>query len=188
MLKHRLLVIVLGSLLLGGCGKQNDWALLSSLSTAGRTDLNYGNGTEPQDLDPQIVTGVPENKQAGLIPAGWFEHWAGVTWATDPEGSRRNPPVVRAPNGDEAWVKAQMVDGGSSVMRTRPGDLPLLDKPKPGAKVVAYLRSGAVAIQLKSKDGWNQLRAGGEKGWAPADEVWGGGPTPDCKGVKVPAG
>ena len=95
---------------------------------------------------------------------------------------------VRAPNGDEAWVKAQMVDGGSSVMRTRPGDLPLLDKPKQGAKVVAYLRSGAVAIQLKSKDGWNQLRAGGEKGWAPADEVWGGGPTPDCKGVKVPAG
>ncbi len=95
---------------------------------------------------------------------------------------------VRAPDGDEAWVKAQMVDGGSSVMRTRPGDLPLLEKPKAGARTVAYLRSGAVAVQRKHKDGWNQLKAGGEEGWAPADEVWGGGPAPDCKGVRVPAG
>jgi pimeloyl-ACP methyl ester carboxylesterase len=43
--------------------------------------------------------GVPEAKRAGLVPPGWFEHWAGVTWATDPEGLRRNPPVLRAPNG-----------------------------------------------------------------------------------------
>ncbi len=46
--------------------------------------------------------GVPEAKRAGLVPAGWFEHWAGVTWATDPEGLRRNPQVLRAPNGSVA--------------------------------------------------------------------------------------
>jgi len=45
------------------------------------------------------LNGVPEEKRAALIPPGWFEHWAGVTWATDPEGMRRNPPVLRAPNG-----------------------------------------------------------------------------------------
>lgn len=45
------------------------------------------------------TAGVPEAARAGLIPPGWFEHWAGVTWATDPEGLRRNPPVLRAPNG-----------------------------------------------------------------------------------------
>ena len=45
------------------------------------------------------VNGVPEAARAGLIPPGWFEHWAGVTWATDPEGLRRNPAVLRAPNG-----------------------------------------------------------------------------------------
>jgi pimeloyl-ACP methyl ester carboxylesterase len=45
------------------------------------------------------LTGVPPEKVAGLIPPGWFEHWAGVTWATDPEGQRRNPPALRAPNG-----------------------------------------------------------------------------------------
>lgn len=43
--------------------------------------------------------GVPEAHRAGLVPPGWFEHWAGVTWATDPEGLRRNPPALRAPNG-----------------------------------------------------------------------------------------
>jgi pimeloyl-ACP methyl ester carboxylesterase len=45
------------------------------------------------------LSGVPDAARNSLIPPGWFEHWAGVTWATDPEGMRRNPPVLRAPNG-----------------------------------------------------------------------------------------
>lgn len=45
------------------------------------------------------VAGVPAERRNALIPPGWFEHWAGVTWATDPEGQRRNPPALRAPNG-----------------------------------------------------------------------------------------
>ena len=45
------------------------------------------------------MTGVPEDKKASLIPAGWFDQWADATWATDPEGARMNPPVLRAPNG-----------------------------------------------------------------------------------------
>jgi pimeloyl-ACP methyl ester carboxylesterase len=44
-------------------------------------------------------TGVPEDKKAGLIPTGWFDQWAGATWATDPQGAKQNPPVIRAPNG-----------------------------------------------------------------------------------------
>jgi pimeloyl-ACP methyl ester carboxylesterase len=44
-------------------------------------------------------TGVAEAKKADLIPAGWFEAWADATFATDPEGAKRNPPVIRAPNG-----------------------------------------------------------------------------------------
>jgi pimeloyl-ACP methyl ester carboxylesterase len=42
---------------------------------------------------------VPEDKKASLIPAGWFDAWADATWATDPEGAKANPPVIRAPNG-----------------------------------------------------------------------------------------
>ena len=45
------------------------------------------------------LTGVPADKQADLIPAGWFDAWATATAATDPVGAKQNPPVLRAPNG-----------------------------------------------------------------------------------------
>jgi len=45
------------------------------------------------------MTGVPEDKKADLIPTGWFDKWADATWATDPEGAKMNPQVLRAPNG-----------------------------------------------------------------------------------------
>ena len=45
------------------------------------------------------LTGVPEDKKADLIPAGWFEAWADATFATDPGGASQNPAVLRAPNG-----------------------------------------------------------------------------------------
>jgi pimeloyl-ACP methyl ester carboxylesterase len=45
------------------------------------------------------MNGVPEDKQADLIPKGWFDQWADAVWATDPVGAKQNPPVVRAPNG-----------------------------------------------------------------------------------------
>src|SRR3954454_1009436 len=40
------------------------------------------------------LPGVPEDKKPTLIPAGWFDHWAAATWATDPEGARMSPPVL----------------------------------------------------------------------------------------------
>jgi len=95
---------------------------------------------------------------------------------------------VRGPDGGEAWLKEQMVDGSRTAMRAKPGDLPLLAEPKAGARVVAYLRSGAVASQLKAEGGWSKLEAGGESGWAPDAELWGGGPAPECTGVRPPAG
>jgi pimeloyl-ACP methyl ester carboxylesterase len=45
------------------------------------------------------MTGVPEDKKASLIPAGWFDAWADATFASDPDGARMSPPVLRAPNG-----------------------------------------------------------------------------------------
>ena len=38
------------------------------------------------------MTGVPDDKKATLIPAGWFDTWADATFATDPEGAKANPP------------------------------------------------------------------------------------------------
>ena len=45
------------------------------------------------------LTGVADDKKASLIPAGWFDAWADATWATDPDGGKMDPPVLRAPNG-----------------------------------------------------------------------------------------
>lgn len=43
------------------------------------------------------LTGVPEDKQADLIPPGWFEAWADATWASDPNSKETG--LLRAPNG-----------------------------------------------------------------------------------------
>jgi pimeloyl-ACP methyl ester carboxylesterase len=45
------------------------------------------------------LNGVPEEKKADLIPAGWFDTWADATFASDPVGAAQTPPVLRAPNG-----------------------------------------------------------------------------------------
>ena len=45
------------------------------------------------------MTGVPEDKKAELIPAGWFDKWWDATLASDPKGPKQNPPALRAPNG-----------------------------------------------------------------------------------------
>jgi pimeloyl-ACP methyl ester carboxylesterase len=42
------------------------------------------------------LTGVPEDKKADLIPAGWFDQWADATFATDAKGGGT---TLRAPNG-----------------------------------------------------------------------------------------
>lgn len=43
------------------------------------------------------MTGVPEDKQADLIPAGWFDAWTEATWNTDPKS--KDSGQLRAPNG-----------------------------------------------------------------------------------------
>ncbi len=43
------------------------------------------------------LTGVPEDKQADLIPAGWFDTWTEATWATDSKA--KDSGQLRAPNG-----------------------------------------------------------------------------------------
>lgn len=63
------------ALLLSGCGKSPNAAVESANSASHpRKVLRYGNGSEPQDLDPQVVTGSPEHHLAltffeGLVTA-----------------------------------------------------------------------------------------------------------------------
>jgi pimeloyl-ACP methyl ester carboxylesterase len=45
------------------------------------------------------LRGIPTEKQEEISPSAWFDQWWAGNLATDPEGARQNPPVLRAPNG-----------------------------------------------------------------------------------------
>ena len=71
----------------------------ASLVQAGPGPLAaYRTVTRDQALG-RWMTGVPEDKKATLIPAGWFEAWADATFTTDPAGAKASPQFIRAPNG-----------------------------------------------------------------------------------------
>ena len=48
--------------------------------------------------------GVPQDKQGALVPPGVFDQWWEATLASDPIGSKMDPPVVRAANGVRAEI------------------------------------------------------------------------------------
>jgi pimeloyl-ACP methyl ester carboxylesterase len=76
------------------------WTLQSPPAFAAGPDSLGAYRTVTQAVVRRVwLDGVPEDKKANLIPAGWFEQWAPATWATDPDGARQDPPVVRVPNG-----------------------------------------------------------------------------------------
>src|SRR4029079_13753028 len=70
-----------------------------SLITTGAGPLPAYRVVHKDQARERWLNGVPENKKATLIPAGWFEQWAEATWASDPAGAGLNPPGLRAPNG-----------------------------------------------------------------------------------------
>lgn len=70
-----------------------------SLVQAGPGPLGAYRVVTREQARQRWYTGVPENKKVDLIPTGWFDAWADATWASDPEGAKADPPVIRAPNG-----------------------------------------------------------------------------------------
>lgn len=71
----------------------------ASLVQAGAGPLGAYRTVRMDQAKARWLTGVAKDKQADLIPPGWFEAWAEATFATDPVGAKQNPPVLRAPNG-----------------------------------------------------------------------------------------
>ncbi|MEO8040832.1 MAG: alpha/beta fold hydrolase [Betaproteobacteria bacterium] len=58
------------------------------------------------------LRGVPADKSAALIPAGWFEAWSDATWATDPQAAATG--MLRAPNGVIKDIREYWMSGKPS--------------------------------------------------------------------------
>lgn len=70
-----------------------------SLVQAGPGPLGAWRGVTREQCLARWTTGLKEDEREAFIPPGWFERFADVLFAGDPEGLAMNPPVVRAPNG-----------------------------------------------------------------------------------------
>ena len=47
----------------------------------------------------RMQAGAPDDRKNDLMPASWFEAWSAAALATDPVGSKQEPPVLRSPAG-----------------------------------------------------------------------------------------
>jgi oligopeptide transport system substrate-binding protein len=101
-----LLLVLLAGFSVLGCSRSN------TAAGAGTKILNFGNGTEPEELDPHIVTGVTENNIItslfeGLVnyhPSGeGVSPGVAESWETSPDGltwTFRLRSTARWSNGD----------------------------------------------------------------------------------------
>jgi len=64
-----------------------------------------------EEARANLQTGAPAEKRADLMQAAWFAAWKDAALATDPEGARMNPPVVRTPNGAPHDSRAYWASG-----------------------------------------------------------------------------
>jgi pimeloyl-ACP methyl ester carboxylesterase len=46
-----------------------------------------------------MTGGIPKDRLEEISPAAQFERWWAATLATDPDGAKRTPPILRSPNG-----------------------------------------------------------------------------------------
>lgn len=73
------------------------WLRTTPTALAGSGPLGAYRTVTKDAAKKRWLAGVPADKQAGLIPPGWFEAWADATWATDPTAAETG--LLRAPNG-----------------------------------------------------------------------------------------
>ena len=47
----------------------------------------------------RLQAGAPDGRKNDLMPASWFEAWSAAALASDPVGSKQEPPVLRSAAG-----------------------------------------------------------------------------------------
>lgn len=61
--------------------------------------LGAWRGVRLDQAQDRWIKEIPANRRAELAPADWRKAWAEAALASDPEGAKMSPPVLRAPNG-----------------------------------------------------------------------------------------
>lgn len=84
------------------------------------------------------------------------------------------------PEGGLVWVHKRTTDGRRTVMNRQTERGPLLRRPKPGARVRAYMNPRAIAALDRCEKGWCRVRADGVSGWTPEGALWGVDEAPQC--------
>ena len=86
------------------------------------------------------------------------------------------------PEGGLAWVHRRTTDGGTVVMRNAAAALALHRGPRMSSAISAYLAPRGLAELDRCTDkGWCKIKVGGITAWAPANQLWGTNPVPQCR-------
>ncbi|WP_395674406.1 SH3 domain-containing protein [Phenylobacterium sp.] len=89
------------------------------------------------------------------------------------------------PDGGLAWVHKRTTDGRRSLMNVRPQPVALRRKPKPEAKVGAWLSGRALASLVRCDKGWCRVKVEGASGWVREAELWGTAPQAQCRSKRL---
>ena len=76
-----------------------DWPPTPTASQAVSPPLGAYVAATTATIRQRIQAGAPEDKRDELMPPAWFEAWSAAILASDPLGSRQDPPVLRSPAG-----------------------------------------------------------------------------------------
>jgi pimeloyl-ACP methyl ester carboxylesterase len=75
------------------------WLTASPPSQTARPPLGAYVSAPMATARDRLQAGAPDDRKNDLMPASWFETWSAAALATDPVGSKQNPPVLRSPAG-----------------------------------------------------------------------------------------
>jgi pimeloyl-ACP methyl ester carboxylesterase len=75
------------------------WLTASPPPQTGRPPLGAYVSAPMATARDRLQAGAPDDRKNDLMPVSWFETWSATTLATDPVGSKQDPPVLRSPAG-----------------------------------------------------------------------------------------
>jgi SH3-like domain-containing protein len=85
------------------------------------------------------------------------------------------------PDGSLSWVHKRTTDGRRQAMNVQNRPVALMNRPKPNARVAAYLNPRALAALDRCEKGWCRVKVDGDSGWVRTGALWGTSDAPQCR-------